>query len=87
MQTAVEQASVSSFFHLHCTEELTLQASAATTAKQVRSIWETARIPSRKECHVIDKIKNLHKTWQSLHKNASRKTHTAEEGTKFHRLS
>ena len=42
--------------------------------RDVFSFWNQARIPTRLEFHVINKIKELHLAWQGLKKNASRAT-------------
>jgi hypothetical protein len=64
------------FFKLHQHENKTIQVSAMETAREVFSFWNRARIPTRLECHVINKIKELHSVWQGLKKNASRTTET-----------
>lgn len=67
------------FFHLHNIESLTLSASATATMKEVIQFWDKARIPYRKDCHIIAKIKDLHSTWVGIKKNASRKTDTQKD--------
>jgi hypothetical protein len=62
------------FFHLHYTDKQTIQASATTTTREVLLFWEKAKIPTRQDCHIINKIKDLHSTWQLLKKSASRRT-------------
>lgn len=61
------------FFHLHSKENRTIHSSATTTAREINQFWDKARIPTRKECHVIDKIAKLHSAWQNLKKNAATK--------------
>ncbi len=67
------------FFHLHNTESQTISASATATMKEVVQFWYKARIPIRKDCHIIAKIKDLHSAWVGIKKNASRKTDTQKE--------
>lgn len=67
------------FFHLHKTESQTITASATVTMKEVVQFWHKARIPVRKECHIIAKIKDLHSAWIGIRKNASRRTDTQKE--------
>jgi len=62
------------FLHLHVREHQTIPVSAAKIAKEVIPFWERARILTRKECHVISKIRNLHSKWVNLKKNKSKKT-------------
>ena len=62
------------FFHHHIKNKKTIQDSATETAREVSVFWEKARIPTRQECHIINKIKQLHSTWQGLKKSASRRT-------------
>lgn len=62
------------FFHCHCKEKKTIQDSATETTREILDFWEKARIPTRQECHIINKIKQLHSTWQGLKKAASRRT-------------
>jgi len=70
------------FFHVHTIQKQTVQASAIATARELESFWGKARIPIRLECHVVQRIKELHSTWQGLRKSASRRTQTqlAKEG-------
>jgi hypothetical protein len=62
------------FFYLHSHEKQTIQTSAAITAREVSTFWEKAKIPTQKECHVIEKIKKIHCKWQNIKKSASRRT-------------
>ena len=62
------------FLYIHSKEKQTVHCSATTTARELCIFWNKARIPMRQECHVINKIKDLHARWQSLKKNASRRT-------------
>lgn len=62
------------FFHLHKNDKKTIQESAINTAREILIVWEKAKIPTRQECHIINKIKQLHSTWQGLKKSASRRT-------------
>jgi hypothetical protein len=67
------------FFHLHKVESQTISASATATMKEVAQFWDKARIPIRKDCHIIAKIKDLHLAWIGIKKNASRRTDTQKE--------
>ena len=62
------------FLHHHCHDRKRIQDSATDTARGISVFWEKARIPKRQECHIINKIKQLHLTWQGLKKSASRRT-------------
>jgi|SRR6218665_281904 len=64
------------FFHLHREESQTITGSARATVKEVIHFWEKARIPTRREHHIIRKLKDMHTRWVNLKKNASRKTDT-----------
>jgi len=66
------------FLHLHTKEHKTIPNSAAATANEVLQFWLKARIPTRKECHIISKIRDLHGQWMSLKKNKSRRTDTQQ---------
>lgn len=59
------------FFHLHKYKKNSIQSSATITAREVGGFWEKAKIPTQKECHVIEKIKKIHCKWQSIKKSAS----------------
>ncbi len=67
------------FFHLHNDQSQTISASAEATMEKVIQFWEKARIPVRKNCHIVAKIKDLHSAWISLKKNASRRSNTQME--------
>jgi len=67
------------FFHLHKKESQTVTTSATTTMREVVQFWHKARIPVRKDCHIISKIKDLHSSWIRIKKNASRRTDTQKE--------
>lgn len=45
------------FFHLHKYEKISIQSSATITAREVGAFWEKAKIPTQKECHVLEKKK------------------------------
>jgi len=62
------------FFHLRQYEKNSIQSSSIVTAREVGAFWEKAKIPTRKERHVIEKIKKIHCKWQSIKKSASRRT-------------
>uniref|UniRef100_A0A2S2PCY9 Uncharacterized protein n=1 Tax=Schizaphis graminum TaxID=13262 RepID=A0A2S2PCY9_SCHGA len=62
------------FFHLHKYEKKSIQSSATITTREISAFWEKAKIPTQKECHVIEKIKKIHCKWQSIKKSASRRT-------------
>lgn len=70
---------LSRFLHLHSKEHATIHSSATTTAREIKQFWDKARIPIRKECHVIDKIAKLHSAWQNLKKSATRKGDAQKE--------
>ena len=55
-------------FHLHKYEKKSIQSSATITAREISAFWEKAKIPTQKECHVIEKIKKIHCKWQSIKK-------------------
>jgi len=40
--------------------------------------WQKARIPTRQEYNIINKIKDLHNRWQKLKKHSGRKTETQQ---------
>ena len=67
------------FFHLHKIEQQTISVSATETMKEVLQFWYKARIPVRKDCHIITKIKDLHLKWTKIKKNAYRRTDTQKE--------
>ena len=62
------------FFYLHTVEKKTVKESAAKTTTELVQFWQKARIPTRQEYHIINKIKQQHQIWQGLKKAASRGT-------------
>jgi hypothetical protein len=42
------------------------------------SFWAKARIPTRQQYHIINKIKEHHRKWKDLQKAASRRTETQQ---------
>lgn len=62
------------FFHHHGNNKKTIHYSAKETAREILLFWEKAKIPTRQECHIINKIKQLHVTWQGIKKSASCRT-------------
>ena len=67
------------FFHLHKTKSKTISASVTATMTEIVQFWDKARIPVRKDCNIIAKIKKLHSTWIAVKKNASRRADTQKE--------
>lgn len=67
------------FFHLLNTKSKTISASAIATMTKIVQFWDNVRIPVRKDCDIIAKIKKLHSTWSAVKKNASRQTDTKKE--------
>ena len=57
----------------------TLRESATLTTRSLLTFWEKARIPVRKEWHIIAKVEALHKSWKTLRKSASRRTDVQKE--------
>jgi hypothetical protein len=48
---------LSRFFYLHTLGKKIIQESAAVTAQETLNFWERARIPTRQQYHIINKIK------------------------------
>ena len=73
---------LSRFLQLHRLESKTIQESAKTTTQELLVFWEKARVPTRQQYHIISKVKELFLEYQSLRKNASRRSGTqiAKEG-------
>ena len=69
---------LSRFFYLHTLGKKTIQESAAVAAEETLNFWERARIPTRQQYHIINKIKEQHKQWQGLKKSATRRTQTQQ---------
>ena len=61
-QLPSSRQTLSLFFYLHVKEK-TIQVSATQNVKEVIFFWNKARIPTRKDCHVISKIKNQYERW------------------------
>lgn len=58
---------------------LDLNASAALLAEEILLYWKKARIPTRNPDKVRQKIKDLHKSWQNLQKNATKSSQIHRE--------
>ena len=58
-----------------------MQGSVMATTREVLSFWEKARIPTRNEYHIINKIEGMHSVWQGLKKNAETELQQGNEET------
>lgn len=67
---------LSRFLYSHLQQNETIQESARTSALELMVFWQKARIPTRQEYNIINKIKDLHNRWQNLKKLSGRKTET-----------
>jgi len=74
IKVSFEQTGFETFFYCHNKDKKTIQDSATETTREILGFWEKARIPTRQECHITNKIKQLHSTWQGLKKSASLRT-------------
>lgn len=59
---------LSVFFHFKAIVQEQTRIAATKTADLLLTIWDQARIPTRKKQHVIEKIVNCFQQWQSLKK-------------------
>lgn len=62
------------FFYNTRAVKLDSRESARLVIREVDIFWRKARIPTRKECHCIDKVLALQNHWYSLAKNKSRQS-------------
>jgi len=62
------------FLQLHSEEKLIIQESARLTITDILPFWEKARIPTKQDYHVIEKVKGLDNEWQKLKENCTRRT-------------
>ena len=65
-------------FDFHIQKEHSLNDSVKETVTMILQIWERARIPTRAKNHLWDQLRRLHKEWQGLKKNITRKSATEE---------
>lgn len=61
------------FFHLRV-GRMTKRESARLAVREIKTLWEQARIPHRAESRCIEKIEALHNKWSTLRKNTQRKS-------------
>jgi len=54
------------FFHLHLTEKKSIRESATEAAKCVKDFWDRARIPTRRDQHIVKAIEKIFQQWQKL---------------------
>ena len=73
---------ISRFLHLHQVHEETVKDSAKTTTKELLSFWEKARIPTRQDFHITNKIKDFYTQYQKLRKNISRQSSSQQTKVK-----
>lgn len=59
--------------------KLSLKDSLTLVFQEVGVFWQKARIPIRKDCHCISKIKDLYNEWRNIHKNASRRSESQKK--------
>lgn len=59
--------------------KLSLKDSLALVFQEVSVFWQKARIPIRKDCHCILKIKDLYDEWRKIQRNASRRSESQKK--------
>lgn len=64
------------FFYNHRTLKFSLKTSAELVIKEVLIFWEKARIKTRQDYHCVQKLLNVHTSWNTLNKNKNRTTET-----------
>lgn len=69
--------------HNHRTLKFSLKASAELVIKEVLIFWEKARIKTRQEYHCVQKLLDLHTTWNALKKNKNRTSETQKSNEKI----
>jgi hypothetical protein len=48
------------FFHFHNVDKESIQSSSSKTTQEILQLWNGARIPTKQEYNIINKIKELH---------------------------
>lgn len=69
---------MSLFFYHKNMNKTNIRDSARFTAMYVMTIWDKARIPTRLQKHVINKIEDIFNEWQKLKKNKENKAKRSE---------
>lgn len=69
---------MSLFFYHKNIIKTNIRDSARFTAVAVMTIWDKARIPTRLQKHIINKIEIIFNEWQKLKKNKENKTKRSE---------
>lgn len=64
------------FLHRHLELKKPIRTAATTTVKKVEEFWNRARIPTKHSQDIIKKVEKLFAEWQSLKKNANRRSKT-----------
>lgn len=70
---------LSVFLHRHMRMGETTKQSARMVTGQLLEQWDRARIPVKREDHIIEKVLSLHSKWQSLKKSQNRRTPRQQE--------
>ena len=66
------------FYHYKKVHKQTVREACHSAASDVLEVWEKARIPTRRNKHVIDKIEDLFKDYEKLRKNKENKAKRSE---------
>jgi len=69
---------MSLFFYHKNIIKMNIRDSARFTAVAVMTIWDKARIPTRLQKHIINKVEIIFNEWQKLKKNKENKTKRSE---------
>lgn len=64
------------FFYHHKVQKETVRESATIVAREIKTFWDMARIPTTQQRNIIPRIENLFASWKNLQKRAKSRTST-----------